>query len=151
MALWDQLKDKTQTLTEQLNTKKDQYRSREFADASMAMCALVAAADGSIDAQERQKTASLIASNDVLAVFPPDELRGKFDNYCDKLSRDFDFGKVEAISAVAKLKPKPDQARAVVSIGLIIGGADGQFDADERRVVKDACYAVGIEPAEFDL
>jgi tellurite resistance protein TerB len=151
MALWDQLKDKTQTLTEQLNTKKDQYRSREFADASMAMCALVAAADGSIDAQERQKTASLIASNDVLTVFPPDELRGKFDNYCDKLNRDFDFGKVEAISAISKLKPKPDQARAVVSIGLIIGGADGQFDADERRVVKDACYAVGIEPAEFDL
>lgn len=151
MALWDQLKDKTQNLTEQLNTKKDQYRSREFADASMAMCALVAAADGSIDAQERQKTASLIASNDVLTVFAPDELRGKFDNYCDKLNRDFDFGKVEAIASISKLKSKPDQARAVVSIGLIIGAADGQFDADERRVVKDACYAVGIEPAEFDL
>ncbi|HEU5267194.1 MAG TPA: tellurite resistance TerB family protein [Jatrophihabitans sp.] len=70
MPLWDQLKNRTQTLAEQLNTKKDQYRSREFADASMAMCALVAAADGSVDAAERQKTASLIASNDVLAVFP---------------------------------------------------------------------------------
>ena len=151
MPLWDQLRNRTQTLTDQLNTKKDQYRSREFADARMAMCALVAAADGSVDAAERQKTASLIASNDVLAVFPADELRGKFDNYCDKLNRDFDFGKVEAIAAISKLKAKPDQARAVVSIGLIIGGADGQFDADERRVVTDACYAVGIPPAEFDL
>ena len=46
MPLWDQLKSRTQTLTEQLNTKKDQFRSRELADASMAMCALVAAADG---------------------------------------------------------------------------------------------------------
>jgi tellurite resistance protein TerB len=151
MPMWDQLKNKTQSLTEQLNTKKDQFRSREFADASMAMCALVSAADGSIDAQERQKTASLIASNDILAVFPADELRGKFDNYCDKLNRDFDFGKVEAIGSISKLKAKPDQARAVISIGLIIGGADGQFDADERRVVKDACYAVGIAPDEFDL
>jgi tellurite resistance protein TerB len=151
MPLWDQVKNKTQTLTEQLNTKKDQFRSREFADASMAMCALVAAADGSIDARERQKTAALITSNDVLAAFAPDELRGKFDTYCDKLNRDFDFGKVEAIASISKLKSKPDQARAVISIGLIIGGADGQFDADERRVVKDACYAVGIEPSEFDL
>ncbi|HEU5267193.1 MAG TPA: TerB family tellurite resistance protein [Jatrophihabitans sp.] len=78
-------------------------------------------------------------------------MRAKFDNYCDKLNRDFDFGKIEAIASISKLKAKPDQARAVVSIGLIIGGADGRFDADERRVVTDACHAVGIAPAEFDL
>ncbi|WP_375479525.1 tellurite resistance TerB family protein [uncultured Jatrophihabitans sp.] len=151
MPIWDQLRTKTQTINDQLKTKKDQFRSKEFADATMAMCALVAAADGSIDATERQKTAALIVSNDVLSVFAPDDLRTKFDAYCDKLARDFDFGKVEAIAAIAKLKSKPDQARAVVSIGLIIGGADGSFDADERKVVKEACYAVGIEPAEFDL
>lgn len=151
MPLWDQMKSKTQNLTDQLNTKKDQFKSREFAEASMAMCALVSAADGAIDAAERQKTASLIVSNDTLAAFPPDDLRDKFDFFCDKLNRDFDFGKVEAVAAIAKLKSKPDQARAVISIGLIIGGADGSFDADERKVVKDACFAVGIEPAEFDL
>jgi tellurite resistance protein TerB len=151
MPIWDQLKTKSQTLNDQLKTKKDQYRSREFADASMAMCALVAAADGSVDATERQKTAGLIAMNDVLSVFPPDELRAKFDNYCDKLNQDFDFGKVEAITAIGKVRAKPDQARAVVSIGLIIGGADGTFDDDERKIVMDACFAVGIAPAEFDL
>ncbi|MGZ4521072.1 MAG: tellurite resistance TerB family protein, partial [Mycobacteriaceae bacterium] len=93
----------------------------------------------------------LIGSNDVLAVFPPDELRQKFDWYCDKLSKDFDFGKVEAIATIGKLKTKPEQGRAVISIGVIIGGADGTFDADERKAVKDACHAVGIAPAEFDL
>jgi len=87
----------------------------------------------------------------VLSVFPPDELRQKFDWYCDKLNQDFDFGKVEAIATIGKLKSKPDQARAVISIGLIIGAADGTFDDDERRAVKEACYAVGIAPAEFDL
>lgn len=151
MPLWDQLKNKTQTLSEQLNTKKDQFKSKEFAEASMAICALVAAADGSVDAAERQKTASLIVSNDTLSVFPPDELRQKFDGYCDKLSRDFDFGKVEVVGVIAKLKSKPDQARAVISIGLIIGGADGNLDADEKKVVRDGCFAVGIDPAEFDL
>jgi tellurite resistance protein TerB len=151
MALWDQMKSRTQSMSAQLNTKKDQLKSREFAEASMAMCALVSAADGSVDAAERQKTAALIVSNDTLSVFPPDELRTKYDAYCDKLVRDFDFGKVEAIAAVGKVKSKPEQARAVISIGIIIGGADGSFDADERKVVTEACYAVGIAPAEFDL
>jgi tellurite resistance protein TerB len=151
MALWDQLKARTQTMNDQLKTKTAQFKSKEFANASMAMCALIAAADGSIEASERQKTAALIVNNDVLAVFPPDELRQKFDWYCDKLNKDFDFGKVEAIATIGKLKSKPEQARAVISIGLIIGAADGNFDNDERRAVRDACFAVGIAPADFDL
>ena len=151
MALWDQVKGRTQSLTEQLQTKKDQFKNKDFAEASMAICALIAAADGSIDAAERQRTAGLIASNELLSVFPPQDLREKFDAYCDKLTRDFDFGKVDAITAIGKLRSKPEQARAVISIGLIIGGADGNLDADERRAVTEACNAVGIAPAEFSL
>jgi tellurite resistance protein TerB len=151
MPIWDQLKSKTQTMNGQLKTRADQFRSKDFANASMAMCALISAADGSVTAAERQKTAGLIANNEVLKNFPPDELRQKFDWYCDKLNSDYEFGKVEAIATVGKLKSKPEQARAVISIGIIIGGADGEFDADERRAVKDACFAVGIAPTEFDL
>ncbi len=151
MAFWDQLKSRTVEMNSQLKTKAGQFKSKEFANGSMAMCALIAAADGTIDASERQKTAALITSNDVLAIFPPDELRQKFDFYCDKLGKDLDFGKVEAIATIAKLKAKPDQGRAVIQIGIIIGGADGDFDADERRAVKEACFAVGIAPSEFDL
>ena len=56
-----------------------------------------------------------------------------------------------AVQALSKLKSKPDQARAVIQIGIIIGGADGNFDSDEKQVVREACFAVGINPAEFDL
>jgi tellurite resistance protein TerB len=151
MAFFDQLRSRTQEMSSQLKTRAGQYQSKEFANASMAMCALIAAADGSIEASERQRTAALIMSNDVLSIFPPDELRNKFDWYCDKLTGDYDFGTVEAVATIAKLKAKPDQARAVVQIGIIIGGADGTFDDDEKRAVKQACFAVGIPPAEFDL
>lgn len=151
MAFFDQLKSKTKEMNSQLKTKTSQLKSKEFANGSMAMCALIAAADGSIDAAERQKTAALIMSNDVLAVFPPEELKTKFDFYCDKLSKDYDFGKVEAIGTIAKLKGKQDQGRAVIQIGIIIGGADGNFDNDEKKAVKEACFAVGIAPSEFDL
>src|ERR1700753_204853 len=115
MAIWDQLKSRTQDMAQQLNTKAKKFKNKEFANASMAVCALVAAADGSIDAVERQKTAALIANNETLAVFPPDELRERFTWYCDKLNQDYDFGKVEAIATIGKLKSKPDQARAVIA------------------------------------
>lgn len=151
MAFWDQLKAKAFELNGQLKTKTAQFQNKEFANASMAICALIAAADGSIDPAEREKTAALIVSNEALSVFPPEELREKFDWYASKLQSDFAFGKVEATATIAKLKSKQDQARAVIQIGIIIGGADGNFDQDERNVVREACFAVGIAPSEFDL
>ncbi len=151
MALWDQLKSKSADMTSQLKTKTSQFKNKDFANATMSMCALIAAADGSIDASERSKVAALITSNDVLSIFPASELRERFDYYCDKLSADYDFGKVEAIQALGKLRKKDDQARAVIQIGIIIGGADGTFDDHERAAVKAACAAVGIPASEFDL
>ena len=151
MAFWDQLKQRSQDMSAQLKTKTGQFKNKDFANASMAMCALIAAADGSIDPEERRKTAALIMSNDVLSIFDPATLQERFDHYCNKLMADFDFGKVEAVQAVSKLKAKADQARAVVQIGIIVGGADGNFDQVERAVVREVCFAVGIAPQEFDL
>jgi len=151
MALWDQLKQRSQDMSSQLKTKTSQFKNKDFKNGTMAMCALIAASDGTIDQSERAKVAGLISSNDVLSIFPAAELRETFDNYCNKLTSDYDFGKVECIQAIAKLKPKQDQARAVIQIGIIIGGADGSFDENERVAVRDACFAAGIAPSEFDL
>lgn len=151
MAFWDQLKAKAQEMSAQLMTKTSQFTNKEFANGAMAMCALVAAADGRIDHTERRKTAGLIASNKALSHFPSEELLQKFEWYCDKLSGDFDFGKLEATATIGKLRTKPEQGRAVIQIGVIIGGADGNFDDHEKAVVREACNAVGIAPAEFDL
>ncbi|MGW7077847.1 tellurite resistance TerB family protein [Streptomyces sp. NPDC054871] len=151
MALWDRVKESASTMQTQLMAKKNDLKSGAFRDSSMAMCALVAAADGSIDPSERQRVAQLIATNEVLQNFPADELRRRFDDYLDKLTADFAFGKVSVLQEVAKAKKKPAEARAVVQIGIVIGGADGDFDATERAVVREACFALDLPPHEFDL
>lgn len=151
MSFWDQLKTNAASMNAQLQTKASQFKNKEFADASMAMCALIAAADGTIDSSERAKTAALIGNNETLKIFPASDLKTKFDFYCDKLSADADFGRIEAIQAISKNKSKPDQARAVIQIGIVIGGADGNFDKNEMKAVRDACNAVGISPSDFDL
>ena len=151
MAFWDQLKQRSGEMNDQLKLKAGQFKNKDFAKASMAMCSLIAAADGTIDSAERSKVVGLITSNDVLSIFPAADLRADFENFCNKLDSDFDFGKLEAIQAIGKLKKNENQARAVIQIGIIIGGADGNFDDNEKKVVRDACFAVGINPVEFDL
>jgi tellurite resistance protein TerB len=149
--MWTQLRSRATEMTAQLKTKTGQFRNKEFAAGAMAMCALIAAADGSIDNAERAKVSGLITSNEALKVFPAADLTQKFDFYASKLQSNFEFGKLEATQTIARLKSKPDQARAVIQIGIIIGGADGFFDDHEKAAVREVCYAVGIAPAEFDL
>jgi tellurite resistance protein TerB len=151
VPLWDQLRTRANEMNSQLQTKVGQFKNQQFSEGAMAMCALIAAADGTVDASERQKTASFIASNETLKVFDTAKLKESFDGYCQKLQNDFDFGKIEAIQAIGKLRSKPEQARAVIQVGIVIGGADGDFDDDEKRMVKEACNAAGIAPADFDL
>ncbi|MBO0652615.1 TerB family tellurite resistance protein [Streptomyces triculaminicus] len=151
MALWDRLKESATTMQGQLLAKKNDLKSGAFRDASMAMCALVAAADGSIDASERQRVAALIATNDVLRNFPADDLQARFNDYCQKLATDFAFGKVSVMQTIGKVHKKPTEARAVIQIGIVIGGADGDFDKSEQAVVREVCFALGVNPAEFDL
>ncbi|RKN10935.1 tellurite resistance TerB family protein [Streptomyces radicis] len=151
MALWDRIKESASSLQDQLNAKKNDLKSGAFRDASMAMCALVAAADGSIDPVERHRVAQLIATNEVLQNFPADDLQRRFDAYLDKLTADFEFGKVSVLQDIAKAKKKPAEARAVIQIGIVIGGADGTFDHQERAVVREACFALDLPPTEFDL
>ncbi|CAL9519527.1 tellurite resistance TerB family protein [Streptomyces sp. enrichment culture] len=151
MALWDRFKESASQMQTQLVAKKNDLKSGAFRDASMAMCALVAAADGTVDPSERQRVAQLISTNEVLQNFPADDLRRRFEDNLNKLAADFDFGKVGILQEIAKAKKKPAEARAVVQIGIVIGGADGDFDKDERAVVREACYALDLPPHEFDL
>ncbi|MFI2641007.1 tellurite resistance TerB family protein [Streptomyces sp. NPDC018610] len=151
MALWDRIKDSATQMQTQLVAKKNDLKSGAFRDASMAMCALVAAADGTVDPSERQRVAQLIATNEVLQNFPADDLRRRFEENLNKLTADFAFGKVSVLQEIAKAKKKPAEARAVIQIGIVIGGADGDFDKSEQAVVREACFTLDLPPHEFDL
>ncbi|KAB1148842.1 TerB family tellurite resistance protein [Streptomyces luteolifulvus] len=151
MALWDRIKESASTMQTQLVAKKNDLKSGAFRDASMAMCALVAAADGTIDPSERQRVAQLIATNEVLQNFDATDLQRRFDDNLNKLTADFAFGKVGVLQEIAKAKKKPAEARAVIQIGIVIGGADGDFDKTEQAVVREACFTLDLPPHEFDL
>ncbi|MFI9828187.1 MAG: tellurite resistance TerB family protein [Streptomyces sp.] len=135
----------------QLGSIKTELKSGAYRDASMAMCALVAAADGQVDASEMQQMESMILSNEVLQNFPPEQLRTRFHKHVEQLTRNFAQGKSEALQDIAKAAKKPAEARAVVQTGIVIAGADGHFSQAEQMVLREACTALNLNPAEFQL
>lgn len=151
MGFLSKLKEGALEMQSQLVSQVKQFKNKNFDDASMAVCALVAASDGNIDADERKKTASFIGSNDTLAVFDVSQLQKTFVDFCDKLTNDFDFGKIDLLQVISKLKKTPPQARAAIQVGIIIGKADGDFDDDEKNILREICLTLGIDKAEFDL
>ncbi|WP_245746155.1 tellurite resistance TerB family protein [Nocardia altamirensis] len=135
----------------QLQAKKNDLRGGSFRDASMGICALVAAADGSIDQAERMKVANLIAADQVLQNFPTDELRALFDDNCNRLTSDPAFGRAYVLQQIGKAAKKPTEANAVIQIGIMIGSADGTFDQAEIAAVREACQTLRLNPQDFGL
>ncbi|NUP21000.1 MAG: tellurite resistance TerB family protein, partial [Streptomyces sp.] len=124
-------------LKSQLTSLKTELKSGAYRDASMAMCALVAAADGQVDPAERQHVESLILNNDVLQNFPSEQLRQRFNKHVDQLAYNFQQGKHDVLQEIAKAAKKPAEARAVVQTGFVVAGADGYVAPAEEQVLRE--------------
>lgn len=135
----------------QLASVKTELKSGAYRDASMAMCALVAAADGQVEPAERQRVEELIVSNEVLQNFPADQLRQRFNQHVDRLLANFELGKAEVLQVIGKAAKKPAEARAVIQTGMVVAGADGYFEPSEQYAIREACAALGVPPTEFGI
>lgn len=114
-------------------------------------CVLVAAADGSIDATEKQKMAGFIQLSDELKHFDMGEVIKVFQNAAADFESDNVIGKVCALEKIRKIKTNEDQARLLVRVVQAIGAADGEFDTQEREMVTEIARELGLNPADFDI
>ena len=127
------------------------FKNRDFMDACMAGCAMVAAADGSIDSDEKQKMVGFINMNDALKCFDQKTCTDRFTEFAGQFEFDHGVGSEAALKAIAKLTGMEDQARMLVRVCCAIGSADGVFDNDEKNVVRKICQTLGLRSAEFEL
>lgn len=142
---WSGLRQSVAALRAQLAARQPDLRGTRFRDASVAMCALVAAADGWIDQAERDQMLAFVTADEVLAVYPPEELERLFDAHVDRLRDNPAAGRETALTEIAKVRGRPLEARSVVQLGAVIGRADGQYDATERQAVSDAVDVLGLD------
>ncbi len=139
-----------------LKTNAQKYRNAEFLDAALAASALIAVADGTIDADEKKKTIAFVQSHDALSIFDNGEVVKKFRSHLDSLDpdnpdSDTDLAEIAALSTIGKVKKKDDQARMVLRLAIAIGGADGDFDDQEKAQAVKIARELNLDPADFDL
>lgn len=134
-----------------LSAEVARLKNREFLDAVVSGCAMVAAADGTIAPEEKQKMIKFIGLSDELKVFDTGDVITTFNRAVEKFEFDFDVGCEAALKLISRLRTNPDAARTMVRVCCVIGASDGNFDDDEKRAVSRICREVGLNPADFSL
>jgi tellurite resistance protein TerB len=73
------------------------------------------------------------------------------------LEFDKEIGVAKAYQALGKMKSNGDASHLLVrmiiaiAIAITIASSDGNFDANEQRVVGKIARELGLTPAEFEL
>ncbi len=142
---------KTKEKLGELKNDALKYKSKNFLEAALGGSALIAMADGTIDASEKTKMMAFIENHEVLSIYDSSEVVKTWKNFIDTLELDNDIGTAKAMSAIGKMKGKNEQARLVLRMVCAIAAADGDFDQDERKVAAKIAQELGLDPAEFDL
>ena len=134
-----------------LKTEVSKYKNKTFLEATVAGCALVAAADGNISSEEKQKMVGFMRQSDALSVFDISEVIALFEKYAATFDFDPMIGKGECLKVIGKLKKDTGASRMLIRVCCAIGAADGNFDDDEKAVVSEICAELGLNPADFSL
>lgn len=134
-----------------LKNEVTRYKNKTFLEATVAGCVLVASADGHISAEEKQKMIGFMKLSDALKVFDTEDVIALFNKYADTVEFDMHIGKGECLKVIAKIKKDESASRLLIRVCCAIGAADGNFDDNEKAVVREICAELGLNPADFFL
>lgn len=150
MGFFDEMKNFASQMQSSMKQEMSRFKNRDLMEAILAGCALVAAADGSVNREEKQRMMGFVQNSEALKVFESNEVIDSFQRHIAKLEFDYALGQAEALQAIARIK-NPDQARLLVRVCCAIGSSDGNFDEQEKKVVRTICRELQLDPVAFDL
>jgi len=125
-----------------------QAKNKEFMEAAMAGCALVAAADGEIEDAEKAKMAKFIERSPELAAFDRTRMIAVFNKFADQIDFDFKMGKDAVLGEVREV-PGDEQRILLMRLLVAIAGSDGEIEPAERKVLVEVARVLGLSPGEF--
>ncbi|CAG1021430.1 hypothetical protein DOJK_00983 [Patescibacteria group bacterium] len=135
----------------ELKTDVLKFKNKDFLNAAMAGSALIAMADGTITSEEKWKMIKFIEHHDALSVFNTKDVIEAFQTFVSQMEFDKDIGEAKAYQAIAKMKSNNEAARLVIRMVVGIASADGNFDANEKKVAAKIAVELGLNPTEFEL
>ncbi|MES2757789.1 MAG: TerB family tellurite resistance protein [Pseudomonadota bacterium] len=142
---------KLKSKASELKTEALKYKNKDFLNAAMAGSALVAMADGSVSAEEKQKMIKFIETNDALSIFTTSDVIKAFQDHVGQIEFDKDIGEAKAFQALHKMKSNEGASRLLVRMVIAIASSDGNFDVTEQAVARKIIKELGLSASEFEL
>lgn len=150
MSWLDDMRQKAQKAIQAGQKEVKQYQNKEYVNAVLGVCALVANADGHVDDSEVMTTVAFIQQHKDLKVFDAAYVEKQFKHYVSELRRGV-FGKAAVVEDILKVRKDTGKAASVIYVACEIGASDGNFDPNEQKVCSDVCKQLGLDPTSFNL
>jgi tellurite resistance protein TerB len=151
MGFFDDVKSFANKTRASAEAEISKFKNKDVLDAIVGASVMIAAADGRIDASEKQKLLGILKNSALTKAYSTDQVIAKFTEHADRFEFDADIGRSEALRIISKQKSSVDVAKSIVRAAVMIAGADGNFDDDERKVVSQIIRELGLNEGDFDL
>ena len=123
-----------------------EYRGETLREATVAGCALIAHADGTVVPAEKQRMLAVMRADPLLSMFPHDTVLAEFEAHGRALALDPARGQALALRQIEAMAPQTRLARVVLNACLAVTRADGHVhprEVEQVRLVRDA---LGLAP-----
>lgn len=134
-----------------LETTVARFKNKVFLDAVVAACARIAAADGTISAEEKTKMLGFMKISPALKVFTTAEVIESWNRNIEFFDFDAKIGHTESNKVIVQLKDNTEASETLVQVCCVIGASDGDFDDAEKAVAREIAILLGLSPSKFGL
>jgi tellurite resistance protein TerB len=149
MGFLDKLKGFAQSTQTAVSDEIGKFRNADALDALIGASVMIAAADGNISGDEKSKLLGFLKNTALTKSYSTDKVIAVFNSHADRFSFDAEVGRSEALRIIGKQRANVETARAIARLCVMIGKADGEFDADEQRAATQIINELGLNPSEF--
>ena len=124
---------------------------KDFLEAVCASCALVAAADGSIDDSEVAQTIKVIASNPSLSsAFSSREIEGTAEQMLNRAGAGR-TGRMGLYREIEDIASDVEMCETVYLAALDVADADGSVSDEEKAVLHKIATSLKLDPKKYDV
>ncbi len=139
------------TLIEKLKSEIEQRNNKPFLKAAMAVCALVANADGTVTFAERYRVDQVLETVRELRIYDPHKAVDLLNDFLDALRRDGEAAARILRGKVARFAGDRKSARTLLRIAYFIVTADEEISTAERAAFDEICRSLNVDPRDvFD-
>ena len=138
---WNKMKNKA-------TTEVSKFKNKDFMEALCAGAAMVAFADGALEAQEKKRLLSFFENEEALKVFDPVELMGTWRRFVAEFESDTDMAELKAMREIKQVTNR-EQQEMLAGYLTLIAKADGEIEPAERTKLVQIFKALSVDADDY--